>query len=48
MGEIKKPKIVTTPPGPKARAFIERDHAVTSPSLIRIAPLVGVEADGCG
>ncbi len=46
MGEIKKPKIVTTPPGPKARAFIERDNAVTSPSLTRTAPLVGVEADG--
>ena len=46
MSEIKKPKIVTTPPGPKARAFIERDHAVTSPSLTRAAPLVGVEADG--
>jgi len=44
--EIKKPKIVTTLPGPKARAFIERDRAVTSPSLTRTAPLVGVEAEG--
>jgi 4-aminobutyrate aminotransferase len=40
------PKIAVKPPGPKARAFIERDHAVTSPSLTRTAPLVGVEADG--
>ena len=46
MGEVKKPKIVTTPPGPKAKAFIERDHAVTSPSLTRAAPLVGAKADG--
>lgn len=43
---MKKPKIVTKPPGPKARAFIERDHAVTSPSLTRTGPLVGVEEEG--
>jgi len=46
MKETKKPKIVTTPPGPKARKFIERDHAVTSKSLTRTAPLVGVEEEG--
>ena len=46
MGEIRKPKIITTPPGPKARALIKRDHAVISPSLTRTAPLVGAEADG--
>lgn len=46
IGEIKRPKIVVTPPGPKAKAFIARDHAVTSPSLTRTAPLVGVEAEG--
>jgi len=40
------PKIVVTPPGPKAKAFIDRDHAVTSPSLTRTAPLVGVEEEG--
>lgn len=39
------PKIVTTPPGPKARDFIERDEKITSPSLTRSAPLVGVEAE---
>lgn len=44
--DIKEPKIVAPPPGPKAKAFIERDHAVTSPSLTRTAPLVGVEARG--
>lgn len=40
------PKIVAKPPGPKARAFIKRDHAVTSPSLMRTASLVGVEEEG--
>ena len=30
VGEIKKLKVITTPLGPKARAFIERDSAVTS------------------
>jgi 4-aminobutyrate aminotransferase len=44
--DVKAPKIVVKPPGPKARAFIKRDHAVTSPSLTRTAPLVGVEEDG--
>ncbi len=43
---VKRPKIVAPPPGPKARAFIERDHAVTSPSLTRTVPLVGVEEEG--
>jgi len=46
MEKVKKPKIVVKPPGPKAREFIERDHKVTSPSLTRTAPLVGVEEDG--
>jgi 4-aminobutyrate aminotransferase len=44
--DVKEPKIVTKPPGSKAREFIARDHAVTSPSLTRTAPLVGVEEDG--
>lgn len=34
------PKIITPPPGPKAKAMIERDHAVTSPSYIKEYPLV--------
>ncbi len=46
MEKVKRPKIVVTPPGPKARKFIERDRAVTSPSLTRTAPMVGVEEDG--
>ncbi len=43
---LEGPKIVVKPPGPKARAFIERDHRITSPSLTRTAPLVGAEAEG--
>ncbi|KXB04225.1 4-aminobutyrate aminotransferase [candidate division MSBL1 archaeon SCGC-AAA261O19] len=43
---MKGPKIVATPPGPKAREFMERDKKVMSPSLTRTAPLVGVEAEG--
>ncbi len=39
------PKIVVTPPGPKAKEFIDRDRAVMSPSLTRSAPLRGVEAE---
>ncbi len=46
MEKVKRPKMVVTPPGPKAKKFIERDHAVTSPSLTRTAPLVGVEEEG--
>ncbi|MDI6643072.1 MAG: acetyl ornithine aminotransferase family protein [Candidatus Hodarchaeaceae archaeon] len=46
MEKVKRPKIVVTPPGPKARKFIERDRAVTSTSLTRTAPLVGAEEEG--
>ena len=41
------PKIVVEPPGPKARAHIERDLKVTSPSLARAYPLVPARASGC-
>lgn len=40
------PRIVTAPPGPKARAIIERDTAWTSPSYIKEYPLV--IGGGCG
>ena len=46
MDSYTKPKIVTEPPGPKAREIIKRDEKVTSPSLTRTAPLVGVKAEG--
>lgn len=42
---MKGPKIVTSPPGPKAREIIEEDKAIASPSLAKTAPLVGVEAE---
>jgi 4-aminobutyrate aminotransferase len=41
-----KPKIIVEPPGPKAREIIKRDEKLTSPSLTRTAPLVGVKAEG--
>lgn len=40
------PKIVTAVPGPRARAWIERDHAVLSPSYTRPYPLVAGRAWG--
>ena len=40
------PKIVTPPPGPKAREWIARDAAALSPSLSRTSPLVGVKGEG--
>lgn len=40
------PKVVTELPGPRARALIERDHAVLSPSYTRPYPLVAERAAG--
>lgn len=40
MPEAKYPKILVTPPGPKARALLERDERVISGSLVRFYPLV--------
>ncbi len=40
------PHIVTELPGPKARALIERDDAVASPSLTRAYPLVAESGAG--
>jgi 4-aminobutyrate aminotransferase len=41
------PMIVTELPGPRARAVIARDEAVTSPSLTRVYPLVVRHGRGC-
>lgn len=41
------PKIVVTPPGPKARAIVERDNAIISPSFGRVYPLVIKSGEGC-
>ncbi len=40
------PHIVTELPGPRARAHIEFDHSVTSPSLPRAYPIVPVRGRG--
>ena len=44
--EYTDPKIVITPPGPKAREIIARDKNTLSRSLSRTSPLVGVKAEG--
>ncbi|MGB9959328.1 MAG: acetyl ornithine aminotransferase family protein [Candidatus Bathyarchaeales archaeon] len=41
------PKIVVTPPGPKARELIKRDERVISPSYMRFYPLVVESGKGC-
>jgi 4-aminobutyrate aminotransferase len=41
------PRLLTELPGPKARALVERDARVTSPSLPRAYPLVPARASGC-
>ena len=46
MQQLKRPEIKIAPPGPKAKAMIERDHAVTSPSYIKEYPLVVESGEG--
>ena len=41
------PQLITSLPGPRARALIERDRAVTSPSYTRSYPLVAARGEGC-
>jgi 4-aminobutyrate aminotransferase len=41
------PQLVTELPGPRARAIVERDERLTSPSLPRAYPLVPARASGC-
>ncbi len=40
------PEIRTPLPGPRARAVVERDHAVLSPSYTRSYPLVAAKGEG--
>ncbi len=42
-----KPKIVVTPPGPKARELLARDTNVLSRSVVRWYPLVADSGSGC-
>lgn len=41
------PKIVVTPPGPKARELVKKDESLISPSYGRFYPLVVESAKGC-
>ena len=41
------PRIIVTPPGPKAREHIKRDERVISPSYMRFYPLVVESGKGC-
>jgi len=41
------PKIVVSPPGPKARGFLKKDEQFISPSYVRYYPLVVESANGC-
>ncbi|MCL1471872.1 acetyl ornithine aminotransferase family protein [Argonema antarcticum] len=41
------PRLVTPLPGPRARALVDRDRAVTSPSYTRSYPLVAARGEGC-
>jgi 4-aminobutyrate aminotransferase len=41
------PRLVTALPGPRAKAIVERDRAVTSPSYTRDYPLVVARGEGC-
>jgi 4-aminobutyrate aminotransferase len=41
------PKIVVTPPGPKARELLRSDERLLSPSLSRVYPLVVQSGDEC-
>ncbi|MBW4685118.1 MAG: acetyl ornithine aminotransferase family protein [Komarekiella atlantica HA4396-MV6] len=41
------PRLVTSLPGPRALAIVERDRAVTSPSYTRDYPLVVSRGQGC-
>lgn len=41
------PKIVVTPPGPKARELLKKDERFISPSYVRFYPLVVESGKGC-
>jgi 4-aminobutyrate aminotransferase len=43
----RKPHLITALPGPRAKAMVERDHAVSSPSYTRGYPLVIERGQGC-
>ena len=44
---MREPKVQGPLPGPRARAFVERDARTASPSLIKDYPLVVARGEGC-
>jgi 4-aminobutyrate aminotransferase len=47
LGLPRTPHLITPLPGPRAKAIVERDQAVTSPSYTRDYPLVVARGEGC-
>jgi 4-aminobutyrate aminotransferase len=46
-GKAPYPKIVVTPPGPKARELVRGDESLISKSMVRWYPLVAESGSGC-
>jgi 4-aminobutyrate aminotransferase len=46
-GKVPYPKIVVTPPGPKARELIRSDESYISKSMVRWYPLAAESGSGC-
>ena len=44
---MRYPKIVVTPPGPKAKEIVDKDHDLISPSFGRAYPLAVKSGQGC-
>ena len=44
---VSYPKIVVTPPGPKARELLKKDETFISPSYLRVYPLAIESGKGC-
>lgn len=47
LGLPRIPRLITSLPGPRAQAIVQRDRAVTSPSYTRDYPLVVARGQGC-
>lgn len=45
--KVTQPKIIVTPPGPKARELLKQDADVISSSVVRYYPLVAESGAGC-
>jgi 4-aminobutyrate aminotransferase len=47
VAKLEKPRILITPPGPKARELLEKDANILSHSVVRWYPLVAESGSGC-